>query len=109
LANTSARTAIARHRQRRHAEMALSKGVICVLASGASAFLMLTAPSMQSPWFWGGCVTLAAAAVAGVQLAIITGHRLRDKLARRRTTQFLKDERGSATARDTSGDVGTES
>jgi predicted nucleic acid-binding Zn-ribbon protein len=98
LANNSARTAIARHRQRRHAELALSKGVICLLASGASAFLMMTAPSMQSPWFWVGCATLAGAAVTGVQLVVLGCQRARDGRARRRAARFFQDECGSATS-----------
>jgi hypothetical protein len=75
LANTSARTAIAQHRLRRHAESAVSKTIICAMASGVSAYLMLTAPSIESPWFWGGCVTLVAAAGSAAQLLVLACRR----------------------------------
>jgi hypothetical protein len=79
LANTSARTAIARHRQRRHVESAVSKSIICVMASGVSAYLMLTAPSIESPWFWGGCVALVAAAGSAAQLLVLACRRWTDR------------------------------
>lgn len=98
LANNSARTAIARHRQRRRAELALSKGAICLLASGASAYLLMTASSAHSFWFWSGCATLVMAAITGVQLVVHGWQRWRDGRARRRADRFFQDERGSATA-----------
>lgn len=79
IANTSARTAIAQHRQRRRVESAVSKSLVCATASAASAYLMLTAPDMQSPWFWGGCVSLVAAAGSGAQLAVIFWQRFADR------------------------------
>jgi hypothetical protein len=79
IANTSARTAIAHHRQRRRVESAVSKSLVCVTASAASAYLMLTAPDMQSPWFWGGCVSLVAAVGSGAQLAVIYWQRFTDR------------------------------
>ncbi len=84
IANTSARTAIAQHRQRRRVESAVSKSLVCVTASAASAYLMLTAPQMQSPWFWGGCVTLVLAVGSGAQMAVIFWQRFAD---RRRQSQ----------------------
>jgi predicted nucleic acid-binding Zn-ribbon protein len=78
LANSTARTAIAVHRQRRHVESALTKSIICIAASVASAYLMLTAPGVESPWFWGGCVTLVMAAGSAAQLGNIVWQRLRD-------------------------------
>jgi hypothetical protein len=79
LANTSARTAIARHRQRRHAESAVTKSIICIMGSGASAYLLLTSPDTSCPSFWGGCVTLAIAAVSGAQLVAMAWQGLLDR------------------------------
>jgi hypothetical protein len=78
LANSTARTAIAEHRQRRHVESALTKSIVCAVASATSAYLMLTAPGIESPWFWGGCVTLVMAAGSAAQLGNIAWQRLRD-------------------------------
>jgi hypothetical protein len=79
LANTSARTAIARHRKRRHAESAITRGVFFAVAAGSAAYLMLTAPDSDSPWFWCGCAMLLGAAVSGAQLATLFWQRLRDR------------------------------
>jgi hypothetical protein len=79
LANTSARTAIAQHRQKRSAEAAVTKTLICVMASAASAFLMLTAPGAESPWFWGGCVTLVMAVGSAAQLGVLAWQRAIDR------------------------------
>jgi hypothetical protein len=79
LANSTARTAIAHHRQRRHNQSAVSKAIICVLASAASGFLMWTAPAVNTPWFWGGCATLAAAVGTGLQLALLAWRRRADR------------------------------
>jgi hypothetical protein len=68
LANNSARMAIAQHRQRRHTESTVTKGLIFSVAAIAAAYLMLTAPGVESPWFWGGCVALVAAGGAAAQL-----------------------------------------
>ena len=76
IANSSARTAIARHRQRRNAESAVSKAVVCALASAASAYLMATAPGINSFPFWGGCATLAAALGTGLQLVVVLLRRI---------------------------------
>jgi predicted nucleic acid-binding Zn-ribbon protein len=78
LANSTARTAIAEHRQRRHVESALTKSIVCVVASATSAYLMLTAPGVESPWFWGGCVTLVMAAGSAAQLGNIAWQKFRD-------------------------------
>lgn len=79
LANTSARTAIAHHHKRRHVQSALTKALICALASALSAYLMLTSPGVYSSWFWGGCVTSALAAATGAQLLAMACHRLLDR------------------------------
>jgi hypothetical protein len=79
LANSTARTAIARHRERRHAQSAASKAIICGLASAASGVLMWTAPAVNSPWFWGGCATLAAAVGTAAQLAALAWRRRADR------------------------------
>jgi predicted nucleic acid-binding Zn-ribbon protein len=78
LANSTARTAIAEHRQRRHVESAVTKSIACAIASGASAYLMVTAPGIDSPWFWGGCVALVAAVGSAAQLGNIVWQKLRD-------------------------------
>ncbi len=79
LANSSARTAIAHHHKRRHVQSALAKGVVFALASAASAYLMLTAKGVDSPWFWGGCVTLVMAVASAAQLAVLTVQRIAER------------------------------
>lgn len=78
LANASARTAIAQHRQRRHVESAIVKGVFFVASAGVAAYLLLTAPEVGSPWYWSGCVALLAAGGAAVQLMMHFWRRLSD-------------------------------
>lgn len=56
LANTSARRAIAKHSKRRHRERAVSKLLVCGVASAVAAYMMLTAESVQSPLFLAGLV-----------------------------------------------------
>lgn len=79
LANTSARSAIAQHRKRRNAESTVTKSVICVAAGAASATLLLTAPGAESPWFWGGCVTLVIAVGSAAQLGVLAWQRILDR------------------------------
>ncbi|HYO26625.1 MAG TPA: FHA domain-containing protein [Lacipirellulaceae bacterium] len=79
LANNSARTAIAHHRRRRHVESTLTKAIVCGIASAASTYLMLSAPGVESPLFWGGCVALVAAAGSAAQLGMIAWQRMTER------------------------------
>lgn len=56
LANTTARRAIAKHSKARHRERAVSKLLVCGVASSVAAYMMLTAESLQSPMFLAGLV-----------------------------------------------------
>jgi hypothetical protein len=68
LANSSARSAIAKHSKRRHLESALSTFLICGISTGVAAYMMLTAESFQSPMFLGGLIPAFVGLLWGVKL-----------------------------------------
>ncbi len=65
LANSSARTAIASHHKRQYAETALSKLLICVIATGLAAYVLLTTDDYLSLSALGGWIAGAVALVWG--------------------------------------------
>jgi hypothetical protein len=79
LANTSARTAIAHHRQQRRKESAVSKAIICVMALAASVFALVTVRDFRNEWFWIACGTLGMAALMAAQLAALAWQRRGDR------------------------------
>ena len=97
LANSSARTAIAHHRQRRHWEKTLSRGLVCAAASLTSGYLVLTAPSPWSPWFWSGCVAMLVAGGAGTQLLAQAWRRV-NEAPRRMSESSQTDGRSDCTS-----------
>jgi hypothetical protein len=66
IANASARTAIADHHKRRHHESAFGKLLVAAAASSCSAYVMSSAPGVNTGWFWAGIF----AGVVGVAAAI---------------------------------------
>ncbi|QDT00151.1 FHA domain-containing protein [Adhaeretor mobilis] len=68
LANSSARSAIAKSSKRRHYEIAISKLIICGIALPTAGYLMYAAKSFTGLMFLGGAVTAIAGAYSGVQL-----------------------------------------
>ena len=54
LANSSARSAIARHSKKRNRESILSKFVICFITGAVAVYILITANSYTSPMFYGG-------------------------------------------------------
>jgi hypothetical protein len=80
IANVTARTAIAEHRQRRQVESIISKVIISAMGVAAGAYALFAAPSFDSPWFWAGCLASTTSAGLAVQLAVV----LRRRMARRR-------------------------
>jgi hypothetical protein len=88
LANVSARTAIAKHRKRRHVEATLTRGVVAVGALGASAYLLQRAPGVDSWWFWGGSGSLLLAGTAAAQLLGQFWHAIAD--SRRYAKEVVK-------------------
>jgi hypothetical protein len=80
IANVTARTAIAEHRQRRHVESVVTKVIISAMGVAAGAYALLAAPSFGSPWFWAGCAAATTSAGLAVQLVVV----LRRRMNRRR-------------------------
>jgi len=78
IANSSARTAIATHRQRKNHESAVSKIAIGLTALASSAYLMASAPTIDGWMFWGGAVTGTIGITAAVQVLLIERRRARD-------------------------------
>ncbi len=68
LANSSARGAIAKHHKRRYMETALSKLVLCVAATGAAGYILLTAENFLSVRSFGGWVACAVGVTSGFRL-----------------------------------------
>ena len=68
LANTSARTAIATHRKRRHFEGALGKFLVTTAAGGTAAGMILSAENYAHPLFLGGCAVGVVSAYWGLKL-----------------------------------------
>jgi len=68
LANSSARSAIAKHHQRRHLEKALISFLVCVMALLVGGYLLLTAKSYVGAPFIGGCMMVAIRAYGGGKL-----------------------------------------
>jgi hypothetical protein len=74
LANSSARSAIAKHSKRRHWESVLSTFLICGISAGVAAAMMLTAENFQSPMFLGGLIPASVGLIWGVkQLGVFLG------------------------------------
>lgn len=69
IANTSARTAIATHRNKRKVESAIGKIVIAIAAFSASGFLMSSAPSLTG-WQFGAGAAVAIIGCGAAALAV---------------------------------------
>ncbi|WP_428306091.1 hypothetical protein [Lacipirellula sp.] len=90
IANTSARTAIATHRNRRKVESAIGKIVIAIAAFGASGFLMSSAPSLTG-WQFGAGVAVAIIGCGAAALAV-RGRSDVDHLVDSHRAYFAPDE-----------------
>jgi hypothetical protein len=71
MANTSARTAIAKHNQKQIRESAVTKVAIALTAAAASAYIMTSAPAIDAWQFWGGATTGVLGVGAAVQALLI--------------------------------------
>ena len=71
IANSSARTAIAKHNQRQVRESAVTKVAIALTAAAASAYIMTSAPAIDAWQFWGGATTGVLGIGAAVQALLI--------------------------------------
>lgn len=76
IANVSARTAIADHHKRRHHESAVGKLLVAVAASSSSAYVMSSAPGIDTGWFWAGIFAGLVGAGSAIQV-ILTERRVR--------------------------------
>jgi len=65
LANRSARQAIAKHRKRRHLEMALGKFIICAIATGTAIYMSQSSKTYQSPGFIASWAAVVVAVLWG--------------------------------------------
>jgi hypothetical protein len=74
-ANSSARTAIATHNQRRSHESAMSKIVVALTASCTSAYLMASAPSFDNWQFWAGAGACTVGIAAAIQVLLLERRR----------------------------------
>ena len=68
IANSSARTAIATHHERRHFESAVGKLTIAGAASFTSAYMMSSAPTISDWMFWAGAVLAGVGVIAAFQV-----------------------------------------
>jgi hypothetical protein len=75
IANSSARTAIATHIQRRSHESAMSKIAVALTATCSSAYLMASAPGMDNWMFWAGLGTCTVGFAAAVQVLVLERRR----------------------------------
>ena len=78
LANSSARQAIAKHRNRRHLEVALSKFIIAAIAAGTAVFMLLHAKTYLSVSFIGGCLAAFLGVASGIKLLGVFLEAVRD-------------------------------
>lgn len=69
IANTSARTAIETHRNRKKVESTLGKMIVAFIAVGASAYLLLNAPSLYD-WQFGTGIVVAIVGFGAAALAM---------------------------------------
>lgn len=90
IANTSARTAIATHRNKRKVESAIGKIVIAIAAFGASGFLMSSAPSLTG-WQFGAGVAVAIIGCGAAAMAV-RGRAEVDHLADSHRGYFATDD-----------------
>jgi uncharacterized membrane-anchored protein YhcB (DUF1043 family) len=75
IANSSARTAIATHIQRRSHESAMSKIAVALTATCSSAYLMASAPGTDNWMFWAGLGTCTVGIAAAVQVLVLERRR----------------------------------
>ena len=75
IANASARTAIASSHQRRDHDSAVGRIGAAVAFTVASAYLLASAPQIDSWWFWAGVSTATAGVYAAVQVLRIERRR----------------------------------
>ena len=69
IANTSARTAIETHRNRKKVESTFGKMIVALIAVGASAYLLLNAPSLYD-WQFGTGIVVALIGFSAAALAM---------------------------------------
>ncbi|TWU24653.1 FHA domain-containing protein [Bythopirellula polymerisocia] len=69
LANSSARSAIAKHRKQRHFEGALGKFLVTAAAGVTAASMILSADNYFHPLFLGGCAVGVISVIWGLKLA----------------------------------------
>ncbi|MCH7753077.1 MAG: hypothetical protein IH898_13110 [Planctomycetes bacterium] len=78
LANSSARSAIAKYSKRRHLESGFSTFLVCGISTGVAAYMMLTAESFQSLLFLGGLIPAFVGLYWGVKLLRILLESIRE-------------------------------
>lgn len=76
IANDSARIAIAEHKERRHVESVMNRGILFATTAGAAGYALYMAPNVDSPWFWAGAAAAFAAGGLGIQLLMLLRRRL---------------------------------
>lgn len=78
LANSSARSAIAKHRKSRHFEGALGKFLVTSIAAGTAGCMMASAEHAVHPLFLGGCAVGVVSIYWGFQLLGVLLELIRD-------------------------------
>jgi hypothetical protein len=82
IANSSARTALARHSQRQSHESAMSKIAVALTALVSSAYLMSSAPEIDSWPFWAGIASCTVGFASSVQVMILERRGSKKRLPR---------------------------
>ncbi len=78
LANSSARSAIAKHRKRRHFEGALGKFLVTSIAAGTASCMIASAEHISHPLFLGGCAVGVVSIYWGFKLLGVLLELIRD-------------------------------
>jgi hypothetical protein len=77
IANSTARTAIKTHVQRRSRESAITKMMVALTALVSAAYLMASAPALDNLQFWTGGATCVVGVTAAIQVLILERRRQR--------------------------------
>lgn len=79
MANSSARTALATHSERRRRESAITKIAIALTSMASAAYLMASAPAITNWHFWAGVATCAVGITAAVQTLVFERRKTADR------------------------------
>ncbi|WP_210417772.1 FHA domain-containing protein [Bythopirellula goksoeyrii] len=88
LANTSARSAIAKHSKRRHFEGVLGKFLVSSIAGGTATAMIASAEHFAHPLFLGGCAVGVVSIYWGFKLIAELLEMIRDGGAESKTAEF---------------------